>query len=1221
MVSDIRRLTSLFLFLLFIKFSLAQADTSSLSQVDSIRQRVFLIGDAGALQGDTHPVIDWLAKNVNWDDERNLVLFLGDNIYPYGMPFKGEASYPLSKKIIDYQISLVKGKKAQAYFIPGNHDWKNGKIGGWEQVKNEVDYINSQELKNVEAWPIDGCPGPVEIKLSDSIVLVLMDSQWWLHLHEKPGVESQCEYKTEDQVITALQEISDSHKDQLMIVAMHHPLYSYGVHGGNYTWKSHIFPFVEAIPWLYIPLPLLGSIYPITRGIFGNIQDVKHPMYRTMINQVEGVLKNHRNVIHVSGHDHALQMLMKDSVPYMVAGAGAEISRVKTGDRTLFASATYGFGLIEVRKSGKVEAKMYTLASDNLNDPAFAKQLKTIVKDEPLAPYTRVVALPDSVTVAANPDLKGTWFKNLMFGENYRKEWTQPIKVKVFDISKANGGMVPTKRGGGKQTKSLRLEDSTGKEYSLRSIQKFPAPAIPAELRETIAKDIVAQGISASYPYAALSVAPISQAADVPHLEDVLVYVADDTLLGRFREEFANTLCMLEEREPSFTTKTYNTEEVALRLFKDNDDHINQKKVLKARILDMYIMDFDRHEDQWRWYTTDTGKGKIYNPIPKDRDQAFFTNQGLIPAYAKQRSLVPDIQGLRPQAFNIKTFNKSARNFDRFFLNELNKKDWELAIDTFLMAMTDSVIEVSLAMQPEEVRNYNAPEIVRILKERRKYLKSDLLKYYDFISKVVNVLGTNKKELFTIDRNDDGSVHVVVNKLDKENDVSSTIYDRLFDPAVTKEIRIYGLENDDRFIFSGNNNAIKVRIIGGAGDDEFISKGDNNRTAVYDASFEKNVFSGNNNYRNKVSDDPTVNQYDRLYYKYNIFNLLFSAAYNRDDGIFLGAGFTYTGHGFRKSPYASRHQLAITHALATQAYNIKYNADFIKLIGNTDLLVRSDIKAPINVKNFFGIGNGTFYDKSRPGEFRYYRTRYNLADASVLLRKTLQSWMNVSYGAIFQYYNLDSAQNRDKFINNFAINGQDPETVAKRKTYLGAVVNLDIDSRNNKVIPSRGANISLSGRTMWGLNKAAQSNLTRFDADLGIFISLVENSKTVFATRFGYGKNIGHYEFFQAQYLGGNTNLRGFPNNRFAGRSMFFNNSEIRFRIADFKTYLFPGAFGLIVFNDVGRVWANEKSSKEWHYGYGAGLYLSPLRRFVIAGYYTRSSEGAFPLVTFGFQF
>ncbi|MEJ0102536.1 MAG: hypothetical protein WDO19_08280 [Bacteroidota bacterium] len=34
-----------------------------------------------------------------------------------------------------------------------------------------------------------------------------MDSEWWLEQNEKPGIESDCDFKNEDEVITALKDI------------------------------------------------------------------------------------------------------------------------------------------------------------------------------------------------------------------------------------------------------------------------------------------------------------------------------------------------------------------------------------------------------------------------------------------------------------------------------------------------------------------------------------------------------------------------------------------------------------------------------------------------------------------------------------------------------------------------------------------------------------------------------------------------------------------------------------------------------------------------------------------------------------------------------------------------------------------------------------------------------------------------------------------------------
>src|SRR6059058_4980232 len=104
----------LFLFIIFnVQLLYAQPD-SLYRGPDTINHRIFLIGDAGDMNSTTHPVIDWLKKNVDWDDERNSVIFLGDNVYPLGLPFEGDPTYPHSKAILDDQISLVKDKKAKA---------------------------------------------------------------------------------------------------------------------------------------------------------------------------------------------------------------------------------------------------------------------------------------------------------------------------------------------------------------------------------------------------------------------------------------------------------------------------------------------------------------------------------------------------------------------------------------------------------------------------------------------------------------------------------------------------------------------------------------------------------------------------------------------------------------------------------------------------------------------------------------------------------------------------------------------------------------------------------------------------------------------------------------------------------------------------------------------------------------------------------------------------
>jgi len=1202
-----------------------------IAQIDTVSQRIFLVGDAGDFnKNNKHPVIDWLKNNVDWDDAINTVIYLGDNIYPLGLPMENDRDKPYikAKRIIDYQIGLVKTKKAKAFFVPGNHDWMNGKMGGWQQVQNEVNYINGLDEENIKAWPLNGCPGPVEVELNEQVVLVFVDSHWFLHVHDKPGAESNCEAKTVDEFITELQEIADRHHDQLLVLAMHHPLYTHGSHGGNYTLKQHIFPFTDKAPNCYLPLPVLGSIYVLTRGVFGSLQDVNHPLYRNMAKQIEVVLRSHPNAIHVAGHDHNLQYLLKNGVTYIVSGSGSQSTRVSDGEYSGFHDSNKGFAMLEVRQSGKAEIRFYDTTSINLSDTAntdLSKKkrgpypLKRIVPATSVSRTDEVYSLQDSIMIAANLKIKTAGKKVLLHGKNYRAEWNEPITVPIFDIGKEQGGLRPIRRSGSSQNKALRLADANGKEWTLHSIEKSPQSIIPPDLVSPFSKDTVSDALSASYPFAALSIAPLQKAAGIPAIRRKLVYVPNDPRLERFRKDFSSTMAILEEMEPVGVKTTYNTDELILRLAKDNDDHVDQAAVLKARLLDNFIMDFERQENVWRWATKDTGKEKIYYPISRHHNQAFFVNEGLIPRILRKPRYVPEIEGFRAKAYNIKTFNRTARNFDHFFLNELSATQWEKQIDTFLKAMTEEVITQSLQLQPKEIKMFSTEKIVTTLKQKRDFFKKDMMTYYAFLSRKVDVVGTNERESFFINKTSDGSVEVTVNKIDSMGNISSKIYDRIFDPKVTNELRLYGLNHNDSFNVRGGHSPITIRIIGGAGEDEFINEGKRGKVLVYDAPLKENNFKGKKGLTNKLSNDPQVNHYNRLSFKYDYSKLGLSFGFNTEDYLLIGGKFETIKQGFRKDPYGMRQYILLTHALTSSSYQLKYEGDFTKVLGNNDLVLRANAKALGNT-NFFGFGNNTVFDGQRT-DLKYFRAKYDLGDAAILVRKRLQSWLQVYYGASFQYLKVYEEANKGKFVSNTLLNGLDANSLYDNKMFAGALLRLNINSKNNLALPTRGFTMEASVRPLFGLNKHT-NNIAHFNLDMATFISLFNYPRFVLGTRIGYGRIVGNFEFPQAQYLSGNDNLRGYRRQRFAGHSILFNNTELRFRFKDFKLYLLPGAFGMIAFHDIGRVWMDRENSNKWHNGYGGGIWISPIKRFVLTGSLTFSKEeSGLPVVKFGFQF
>lgn len=812
-------------------------------------------------------------------------------------------------------------------------------------------------------------------------------------------------------------------------------------------------------------------------------------------------------------------------------------------------------------------------------------------------------------------------------GSNYRKEWNTPVKAPVLDLSKEHGGLTPKKKGGGKQTKSLRLEDPSGREYTLRSIQKFITDkTLPGDLQSEAAADLVSDGVSASYPFASLSMQPLADAAGVPYGKVKLVYVPDDPKLGEFRADFGNMLATLEERIPASVSKAYNTEEVVGKLEDDNDNDVDQHALLRARILDMFVMDLDRHEGQWNWGATENanGKGKTYFPIPKDRDQAFYINRGLIPGLVKGRSLVPQLEGFKPAAKSITRFNFAARNVDRFFLNQLTEEDWKLAAEKFVSQMTDAVIDRAMAMQPHEIRSISAGKIGEILKARRGNLVAEVMEYYRFISETVSVTGSDKKELYDITRNADGTTLVQVYKMDKDGAKATKMYERNFSPLVTKELRIYGMDGQDKFVMHGDNDKVKVRLIGGGGEDVFENSGSKQSGAlVYDKEDGNNKLTGS--FTNKTSNDSTVNSFDRLGYKYPFQSAPFILGYNPDDGIFLGRALKFIRHGFRKKPYKSLHQFKALFAFSTKAVNLKYNNEFISAMGEkTDIITDIEYKGPDNTSNFFGYGVTSIYDKTKPGKFQFYRIRYDLGDVSLQLRQRFSDNVMLTFGPTFQFYSMDEDEELNN-VRNVVLNtvaaGLNPATIFKKQSYIGARFSLIIDSRDNKVLPEKGINWVSTAKVLKGLGNNSYDKVTQLNSDFSFYLSLIHDRLT-FANRTGGGITMGSgFEFFQAQYLGSDDNLRGFRRERFAGKSKFYNQAELRLRLANFRTYLFPAAFGILAFVDAGRVWVDNDNDKKMFTGYGGGIWFSPLRRLMIAVTYAISKEDKLPLIGFGWQF
>ncbi|WP_448697515.1 hypothetical protein ACFGVR_12595 [Mucilaginibacter sp. AW1-3] len=808
-------------------------------------------------------------------------------------------------------------------------------------------------------------------------------------------------------------------------------------------------------------------------------------------------------------------------------------------------------------------------------------------------------------------------FHKTLLGKNYRNVWALPVKMKVFHLETEKGGLKITGTGGGNQTSSLQLVDSTGQEWVLRSVNKTTSRELPKYYNHTIVTSFLQDEVSTSHPFSALCVAPLEDALDIPHSHPSIVYLPDGPNLGKYRKEFGNQVYLFEEHSPLDGSKAIKTEKLQDKLEKDNDNKADQHLLLRARVLDMIIGDWDRHEGQWRWEKESDTTKDLYEPIPRDRDKVFYTTDGVLPSAISV--FVPKLPPYKDHIKNISGWNANNISFDLYFLNQLSWEDWEKEIAYVQSKLTDGLLTQAVKLIPAKAYALTGQRITKTLIQRRNNIKQDAFKYYSFLAKTVDIPASDKNEKFTIAELDSGKINVTINKVKKDT-VGKVIYQRTFDPEITKEIRLYGLDGKNTFDIGGNEpSPIKVRMIGGNDEDTYHidSKLDNRgKLFVYDRSDQKNNLPSSSLAHIRTSKDSTINSFDRPVHQSDRFSPLISLGYSPEDGVMLVGGMHAEKHGFKEVPYVSKQELKVSYTLTKQSFIVTYKGDFKKVIGNNDLQVNILERGPKNVNNFFGMGNVGEFVNSGEKTFDYYRNRYDFTNADVRLAHQYGKWQ-VSAGVVGQYYSSWESNNTTHFFAEY--NDTHPElNLFSTKYYTGLVGGVILDTRNNAKFTSKGVmwRTNITGLTALNVNnKTNGAILSTFS-----FFIPVKDSAIVIADRTGAGTFIGGGEFFQMMNLGG-PSLQGYHTSRFIGNSMLYNNLELRMKVCDFNAYLFPSTLGLVLYNDVGRVWLNGESSNVVHEAYGGGIYLTPYHSFILQGVVGRGTEGYLTYYSIGFRF
>jgi hypothetical protein len=324
---------------------------------DEIETTLFLIGDAGEPDPrDADVPMDSLAAQAGAAPERSIIVFLGDNVYPEGVPQEGAAAWADARRRMAAQVRAVP-EGGRGIFIPGNHDWAYGDAYGLYAVRLQEQMIESLAGgRDVRMLPGNGCPGPAVID-AGRLRLILMDTQWWLHDYIVHDDESDCTRDTGEVTRRLREAVGAAGDDQVTVVAGHHPLMTGGEHGGY--------------------CGVTGPFYRFA----GRSQDIISSANRRMRDSLESAFAERPPLVYAAGHDHNLQVMRGSEAVrvVLVSGAGSPTKvscAVRLRESYYVSQNRVGFMRLDILREGGVLLSVFRYEDDGTGGRSYSRWIE-----------------------------------------------------------------------------------------------------------------------------------------------------------------------------------------------------------------------------------------------------------------------------------------------------------------------------------------------------------------------------------------------------------------------------------------------------------------------------------------------------------------------------------------------------------------------------------------------------------------------------------------------------------------------------------------------------------------------------------------------------------------------------------------------------------------------------------------------------------------------------
>jgi hypothetical protein len=813
-------------------------------------------------------------------------------------------------------------------------------------------------------------------------------------------------------------------------------------------------------------------------------------------------------------------------------------------------------------------------------------------------------------------------FHRWVMGGGHRELWSLPVPAPVLDLGTFAGGLEVRGLGGGQQTRSLVFEGGGGQEWRFRSIDKDAARTLDPELRRTLAAKVVQDQIAHLFPLSAAVVDRLLDAAGVLHPRPTLVVLPDDPRLGEHRQEFRGMLGWMEVRpdegedgEEGFagSERVVGSERLLERLEEDPRNRIDAVAYLRARLLDALVGDWDRHPDQWRWAGFERGGVLAFAPVPRDRDWALSKLDGLVASVAWIPW--PNYVGFDrdyPSPFRLMW---SGRALDRRLLSGLDRNAWERASEDLRARLTDEVIAHAVAALPESYPAEVRTELDAALRQRRDELGRFASRFYAHLAGWVDVHVTDEDEVALAHWLEGGRLALGVRLADADG--APPLLDRVFEPDETHEVRLYLHGGDDRVVVSGSvPSGITLRVLGGGGDDTVEDRSSAGGTLhVHDDRGDDTVRGDRVRVdRSSWEDpvDPEENTHRAGHRDWGSRTLALPAIrYDSDLGLFAGATVERVGYGFRHHPFRTRFAATLASATGTDQIDLAVTAD-VPFPDRRNVRVRGRARVfGTEFHRFYGFGNGTTIE---PGvsERVYAAPRRILSVDAALAWLPREHWSVSLEAGLRGHHPHRQAGTLVEETAPYG-SGEFEEIVTG--------LHVRLDTRDDAVAPRRGVLVHA------GAEVAPEA--LDVESSYGAFVGRVQAHwwagddvllRPALALRAGGRALWGAYPYHAAAYVGGPETLRGFRQERFAGRRSLFAGAEVRAFLTEF-VFVLPGDLGMLLLADAGRVFHDADTSSAWHRSWGGGAWVSFLDAYAASVSLARGRDDTLVYVTLGFPF